>query len=339
MSDQELSKRKQDHIDLTSRSQTSVANNNSVIDRFDYEPLLSGFPTELSPIKAPIIAGKTLKAPLWVSSMTGGTGPARDINLNLAKICGEFGLGMGLGSCRPLLESDEFFNDFALRPIIGERAPLFANIGVAQVQELMANSTFHNFIDLCQRLQVDGFFIHVNPLQEWHQRNGDRWTISPLDLIDEVLNLIDKTDLVLGVKEVGQGMGPRSLEALLLRPLEVVEFAAFGGTNFSYLEQLRDEKEPSPLSFVGHSAEEMLDFANSVVAQKGKNIRCQSLIISGGVRSSLEGHYYMTKSLLPAAYGMASPFLQAASKGEQFLRDFVQTQVEELRMATAFLHI
>ena len=341
MSKEPLSERKRDHIDLTNNSQTLIGVNNpgeKLRTLFDYEPMLSGFPPEDLKLCAPKIAMKQMKVPLWVSSMTGGTGPARAVNHRLATICSEFGFGMGLGSCRSLLESDEFFDDFALRPILGEACPFFANIGLAQVVELLETKKFSDFIELCKRLKVDGFFIHVNPLQEWHQPEGDRWSRSPLSVIEEVLELLTPHDLCLGVKEVGQGMGPRSLEALMCLPLEVIEFAAFGGTNFSYLEQLRAKKDESALSFVGHSAQEMLDFANNIITQKAKAVHCKSLIISGGVRSALEGFYMTHTCKMPAAYGMASPFLQAATQGEEELRDFVQNQVRELQMITHFLH-
>jgi isopentenyl-diphosphate delta-isomerase len=271
--------------------------------------------------------------------MTGGTGPARSVNQNLAKICSEFGLGMGLGSCRILLESDEFYDDFDLRKVIGDDLPFFANIGIAQISELLASDKdFARWLDLCQKLKVDGFFIHLNPLQEWHQPEGDRWYRSPLEMIQEVVEKASKVSLTVGVKEVGQGMGPRSIEALLKLPLAVLEFSAYGGTNFSYLEQLRAEKEESPLSFVGHSALEMLDCANYVIAQKPQDIACKSVIVSGGIRSSLEGFYLTQKSILPAAYGMASPFLHTATEGEQAVRDFVQKQIRELQMAQSFLY-
>ena len=45
----------------------------------------------------------------------GGTEKAGVINRNLARLANEFGLGMGLGSCRNLLYSDEYLADFALR--------------------------------------------------------------------------------------------------------------------------------------------------------------------------------------------------------------------------------
>jgi isopentenyl-diphosphate delta-isomerase len=88
--------RKHDHIELAFQSQVGAA---LLDDRFFYEPLLAAHPQPGSLPAIPFL-GTSLRAPLWVSSMTGGTALARTINRNLARACAEFGMGMGLGSCR-----------------------------------------------------------------------------------------------------------------------------------------------------------------------------------------------------------------------------------------------
>jgi len=103
--------RKKDHIELAFQSQVAV---HSLDQRFYYEPLLAAHPTAttLAPFS---FLNKTMQVPLWVSSMTGGTAMANTINHHLARACGEFGMGMGLGSCRSLLYSDEYLADFNVR--------------------------------------------------------------------------------------------------------------------------------------------------------------------------------------------------------------------------------
>jgi len=93
--------RKKDHIDLAFRSQVEQM---SIDRRFFYEPMLTAHPKKGSLPATPFL-GKTFQSPMWVSSMTGGTAHASTINHNLAKACAEFGMGMGLGSCRGLLSS------------------------------------------------------------------------------------------------------------------------------------------------------------------------------------------------------------------------------------------
>ncbi|MCF8058523.1 MAG: hypothetical protein K9K67_04450 [Bacteriovoracaceae bacterium] len=335
--------RKSHHLDFAKSAQTSEASLNEL---FDYEPMLSGFPTD-DFCFAPLTLGKkTLKAPLWISSMTGGTSAAGPINKNLAKAAGEFGLGLGLGSCRPLLQGDEYFDDFNLRPLIGDGV-LFANFGVAQLEQELLKDQAKHLLEVCKRLEVDGLFIHVNPLQEWFQDEGDRWFRSPQEIIKEFTEItaIAMPQLILGIKEVGQGMGAKSLRALLDLPITVIEFAAFGGTNFSLLETLRDKKtnnsndlnKPNELCYVGHTALEMVRIVNNFIDDKSVKTGDKLFIVSGGIRSFLQG-YYLTETLkAPACYGMAKPFLEASQGSYEELAQFVQKELDSLKMAHTFL--
>ena len=333
MSEDLLSKRKKDHIDLAFHSRTE---GDELDGRFYYEPVLASHPKE-EPISFAFL-GKKMKWPIWVSSMTGGTGEAGYINRNLARVCAEYGLGMGLGSCRPLLESDQFFEDFNLRPIIGEEHPFYANLGVAQVDKLLSEGREDRILDLVDRLQADGLIIHVNPLQEWLQPEGDRFVRPPLETISE---LLEKTNLNLVVKEVGQGMGPESLKALLRLPLQAIEFAAFGGTNFAKLELLRSEPAKrdflGPVSRVGHTAAEMTDMVNLLMDET--DVRCHGIIVSGGITNFMDGHFLIRKMKLPAIYGQASAFLKYAKVSYEALNEFIAHQVKGLQLAQAYLKL
>ena len=107
----------------------------SVDSRFNYEPLFFTHPQNQKATQK--FLGKTLDYPFWVSSMTGGAELAFTINQNLAKLCGKYNLGMGLGSCRGLLFSDEYLSDFDVRHLMGDDAPLYANLGIAQLEQLI----------------------------------------------------------------------------------------------------------------------------------------------------------------------------------------------------------
>ncbi|MDP4210057.1 MAG: isopentenyl-diphosphate delta-isomerase [Bacteroidota bacterium] len=329
-----MSNRKNDHIELAFQSQTS---RDTLDNRFYYEPLLSGHPTEgLNPLT---FLGKTFRAPLWVSSMTGGTDSALKINQNLARACNEFGFGMGLGSCRSILSDNEHFADFDMRNIIGDDLPLFANLGISQIEQLVGNNKTTEIEELVKRLRADGLIVHVNPLQEWFQPEGDIIKHPPINTIKR---LLDKVHFPVIVKEVGQGMGPASLRELLKLPLEAVEFAAFGGTNFAAIERLRDQKSDihllEPFSKIGMDAYEMLEFVNQIVDRECE-IQCKQLIISGGINSYLDGYYLLQKSQLHAIYGQAWAFLKYAREDYEQLRQYVAAQVKGLAMAYAYLRI
>ncbi len=326
--------RKLDHINLALQSQTPVS---SADQRFWYEPILSAHPS-INNLEVRFLK-KTMKAPIWVSSMTGGTQLARTINHNLARACKEFGLGMGLGSCRKLLEDNTYFEDFNLRPIMGDDFPLFANLGIAQVEYLLKDQKFHLADQLIDKLNADGLIVHINPMQEWMQPEGDLVTKDPLTTLKKVL---DHVKYPIIVKEVGQGFGPESLRQLLKLPLAAIDFGAYGGTNFSLVELLRrDEHERQkyePLVHIGHTADDMLNIINNLEIS-GATIECKQLIISGGIQTYLDGYYLITKSQLPAIYAQASAFLRHSQGEYEPLRKFVAGQIEGYKMAHAFLKV
>lgn len=335
-SDPTAQSRKQDHIELAFQSQVAAA---GLDGRFYYEPMLSAHP--VSPAWPPFpFLGATLRTPMWVSSMTGGTALARTINTNLARACAEFGMGMGLGSCRQLLYSDEVLADFNVRDHLGPDLPLFANLGVAQVEQLLARDAFDLIPAMLAKLRADGLIIHVNPLQEAMQPEGDLFRVPPMETIEWLLQLADFKVIV---KEVGQGFGPESLRALLQLPLAAIEFAAAGGTNFAKLELLRSDL-PRQLTFekitaVGHAAAEMVEFISALKTELGDRCQVQHLIISGGIRDFLDGYYLLKKSPLSAVYGQASGFLKYAQDDYANLREFVRSQVRGLELAQAFLRV
>ncbi len=325
--------RKKDHIDLAFKSRILST---EIDNRFYYEPLLSGHDKCLKPKE---FLGKKLTAPIWISSMTGGTKMARKVNRNLALAASEFGLGMGLGSCRCLLENNDCFDDFNIRPVIGYELPLYANLGIGQIEQLLISKKTDLVKKMVDRLQADGLIIHVNPLQEFFQPEGDRFLFAPIETISKFLT---KTKLNVIIKEVGQGMGKNSLRELLKLPIEAIEFGAFGGTNFSKLELMRnnnsDMNELEALKNVGHNALEMLEFINELIVEN-KEYKTRGIIISGGIASFLDGYYLMNKSELPATYGQGSAFLKYALQDYESLRKFVQSQIKGLEIAYSFLRI
>lgn len=342
MQPKELSKdpnaanRKADHISLALKAQVGKALTDT---RFYYEPMLAAHPNESDSLATPF-AGFNLKAPIWISSMTGGTEHANTINRNLAMACKEFGIGMGLGSCRSLLYEDSRLADFDVRKFIGDEMPLFANLGIAQIERLITKNELYKIKNLLEKLSANGLIIHVNPLQEWLQPEGDLIEHAPIDTIKKVL---DEASYPIIVKEVGQGFGPASIEALLQLPLTAIDFAAIGGTNFAKLELLRSEPNIqntfSTLSAIGHDADEMTCFINKAVLALGNKVLCKEVIISGGVKSFLDGYYLTQKCQLNSIYGQASPFLQHATEDYSKLHRFVESQINGLKLAKSFLKV
>jgi isopentenyl-diphosphate delta-isomerase len=283
--------------------------------------------------------GKLLRAPLWITSMTGGTQRAGQLNRTFARCCARFGLGMGLGSMRPLLERpQEHWKDFNLRPLCGKEVPLLGNIGIAQLEQWASEERLQEIHQLVGELELDGLIVHVNPLQEWCQPEGDRFSRPPLATIS---SFAKECSYPLWVKEVGQGMGPSSLQALIEdEGIYGIEFGAYGGTNFSMVESRRSDdksaEHKAPMHAVGHSAQSMVEAVKKVKGRKQKHF-----IISGGVKNALDGHYFLEqlKGEGPCAFGMGSALLRPALEGEAALEEFLGAQIELLAMARCFLKL
>lgn len=265
---------------------------------------------------------------------------ARVINHNLARACGAFGMGMGLGSCRSLLGLKSLPEDFTVRHLVGDQQPLYANLGIAQVEQLIEDQKVSTIIEMVKRLEADGLIVHINPLQEWLQPEGDRYYTAPITTIQR---LLDQVDFPIIVKEVGQGMGINSLKALLELPLAAVDFAANGGTNFALLELLRSDETARDthrgLAQIGHSAEEMNLLLQQLITQGNFEPSCRQIIISGGISNYLDGYYHLQQCPLPALYGQASAFLKYARGDYEVLEKYIAEQVRGLEMAYAFLKV
>lgn len=329
--DSTAKERKADHIKLAFESQL---NEQALDQRFYYEPALTGIPdanTDLSKY----FLNHRFEIPMWISSMTGGTERAKKINENLARACHDYGMGMGLGSCRSLLTSNEFFEDFNVRKWMPGR-PLYANLGIAQLAQLIDGNKLHLAEKLVEDLDANGLIIHINPLQEYLQPEGDMYSAKPVEMLEQ---LLDKTRLSVIVKEVGQGFGPESIRKLMQLPIAALDFGASGGTNFALLELLRAETSKKeqllPLAQLGHSAGEMISFVNELPHP----MACSQIIISGGIQNFLDGFYLMNKSKVPAIYAQASGFLKHALEGYDQLCIYIENQIAGLRAAQAFLKI
>jgi isopentenyl-diphosphate Delta-isomerase len=317
--------RKKDHLELASRAQTQAA---SLDGRFDYEPMFYAHqtPQDLSQK----FLGKVLQYPFWISSMTGGAQMAQGINVNLARLCGKYKLGMGLGSCRSILNSQERLKDFDVRS--HTNSLLYANLGIAQIEELLESGDEQMIQEMVKRIQADGLIIHLNPLQEWFQPEGDRYRKTPLETLTRFL---DTTNYPVIVKEVGHGLGPKSLAALMKLPLAGVEFGAYGGTNFTLLESLRGKDHDVKAGFihVGHTAQEMVDVLNALPTGD------KSFIISGGIRDVLDGYCLSQKLQAPNVIGMANNFLKPAMESFESLEKYFLELKEAFLTAKGLLKL
>jgi isopentenyl-diphosphate Delta-isomerase len=268
------------------------------------------------------IFGRSLAAPLLISCMTGGTPEARRINRRLARVAQEHGFAMGLGSGRALLESPGSIETFDVRANAPDVA-LFANLGAVQLNKGYGVAECRRLVEL---LRADALVLHLNPLQEALQPEGDTCFGG---LLERIAQLCAAADFPIVVKEVGWGIAAPDVRALFDAGVAAVDVAGAGGTSWSEVERHRIA-EPWRARVAGAFAGWGIPTARCLIEARAV-APTETLIASGGIRSSLD----VPKALALGAdlVGIAGPFLRVANKSRNAANELARELVETLRIA------
>ncbi|GFE69226.1 type 2 isopentenyl-diphosphate Delta-isomerase [Chroococcus sp. FPU101] len=266
--------------------------------------------------------GKTLNAPLLISSMTGGTARAKEINYRLATIAQTHKLAMGVGSQRVLVEKPEVADTFAVRSFAPD-ALIFANLGAVQLNYAYDLEQCLRIVEL---LEADALILHFNPLQECIQPNGDT---NFKGLFDKINNLCSKISVPVIAKEVGNGISQKMAQKLLEAGVKAIDVAGAGGTSWAKV-----ESERSQYSLQRRLGETFGDWGiptAECIVQIRQQFPTVPLIASGGLRNGLE----VAKVIALGAdlAGLALPFLQAADQSLDALHELVQLLSAEITTA------
>src|SRR4051794_388502 len=184
-----------------------------------------------------VLLGRPLRAPLLVSAMTGGIAEATAINDRLARAAAEHGVGMTLGSGRALLDDPTLLRTY-VGPPSPPRPPLvLANLGAAQLAGADGPERAERLVDL---LRADGLSIHLNPIQEAVQPEGEPRFAGVLDGIAATVTRLAPRPVV--AKEVGFGLDPEDVALLRGAGVAAVDVAGAGGTNWALVEGVRDRR-------------------------------------------------------------------------------------------------
>jgi isopentenyl-diphosphate Delta-isomerase len=266
------------------------------------------------------LLGRTLAAPLLISAMTGGTAEAMEINRRLLRAAARHGIGLVLGSGRRLLEDSDLLGTY--RPAGGERPPLLlANLGAAQVRDRRGRDRAQRLVEL---LDADGLCVHLNPLQEAVQPEGEAAFSGVLDGLAAVVAHLAPRPVV--VKEVGFGLAGEDVAALAGIGVAAVDVAGAGGTNWALVEGHRDRA----------AAEVAAAFADwglptrEALAQAVAAAPDLPRIASGGVRDGVDCARCL--ALGAQAAGIARPMLIAAQQDRA--EEAVAIVLRQLRIAT-----
>jgi isopentenyl-diphosphate delta-isomerase len=263
-----------------------------------------------------------LAVPLIISAMTGGTPEAEIINHRLAEAAQQTGVGMGLGSQRAAIEDASLADTYRVRNV----APailLLANLGAVQLN-------YGYGLDACRRavdmVEADALVLHVNPLQEALQPEGDTRFSELLPKIEAICGALDVPVMV---KEVGWGISEQVARELANAGVAAIDVAGAGGSSWSQVEMHRavtDRQRGVAAAFVdwGIPTAESLRMARRAAPEV-------PTVASGGIRNGIE----MAKAIAlgAVACGIAGPFLQAASDSTAAVIDLILVLQDQLRTA------
>jgi isopentenyl-diphosphate delta-isomerase len=297
-----IDQRKADHIKINLEQDVRSALTTGLENyRFTHEALpeldLNRIDTSLS------LFGKRLAAPILISSMTGGTEEAGEINQRLAEAAQEVGVAMGVGSQRAALEHPEQISTFSITRKVAPDILLFANLGAVQLN-------YGYTIDHCRRavdmIQADALILHLNPLQEAVQDAGD---VNFAGLARKIEGVCKKMEVPVIAKEVGWGISEKTAKLLADCGVSAIDVAGAGGTSWSQVEMHRAPDEFTrqlAATFVGWG----IPTADSILNVR-KAVPEMTVFASGGLKDGLD----IAKCIALGATlgGMAGQFLKAAA--------------------------
>ena len=267
------------------------------------------------------ILGKKLSAPFLISPMTGGTELGRKINKNLARAAHTLNIAMGVGSQRAAIENPSLEYTYHVRDIAPDIL-LFGNLGAVQLNSgfgLLECTHAVNMID------ADALFLHLNPLHECLQKEGDDNFEDLLSKIDEMCH---RSTFPVFLKETGSGISQAVASKIKKIRLSGIDVSGTGGTSWARIEAYREN------TTTNHSFDETLCEWGIPTAESLKTVREEMngtlIIASGGIRSGVD----MAKALALGAdmVGVALPLLKPAAQSHTVVIETIEKFLKELKI-------
>lgn len=320
------SDRKADHIRINLEEDVDFHRLTNGFERYHF--VHAALPeVDLAEIDTAItLFGKRLAAPILVSSMTGGTERAGLINQRLAEAVQERKLALGVGSQRAALEDPAAAASFVVRRYAPD-ALIFANLGAVQLN-------YGYGVDECRRavemIEADALILHLNPLQEVLQPEGDtNWK----GLLAKIGGICRRLEVPVIAKEVGWGISGATARRLIDEGVSAIDVAGAGGTSWSEVEKHRAPTERLR-RLAGAFREWGLPTATSLVQVAAvRNARAPGLPLfaSGGIRTGQE----IAKAVALGAdlVGLAGPFLKRVMESTDAVLEEMEILEAEMRIA------
>ncbi len=273
--------------------------------------------------------GRTLRYPIFMSSLTGGHPDVTSINRNLARAAEHYGLALGVGSQRAAIVNPDVASSYAVTRENAPNAFLIANIGAPQLITQSRHPAFT--LEQVQRaidmIAANALAVHMNSLQEAAQPEGDRRAVGEAAALKA---LTGQVAIPVIAKETGAGVCRE--QALLLRSCSVsaIDVGGAGGSSMSAMEAARSQSRGDERTMnIGLLYRDWGIATPIAVVEAG--VAHLPLISTGGVRSGLD----IARALALGAtlVGMGFPFLKAASESYEKVCELLETVVSELKVA------
>lgn len=236
----DISKRKKEHIDLCLTDDVSFKTKTNGFDKYEF---IHNAITEVDLSKISFktkLFSYTIEYPFLISCMTGGTSEAELINERLSNVAQYLKIPIGVGSQRQALEDEKYHNSYKIIRKNSSAVPVFGNIGVAQ---LVQSKELKAILKLIDMLEADAFYIHLNPLQELLQKEGEPHFAG---LLKKLEKLVSKSKVPIFIKEVGSGIRKSAAIKLLETGVKGIDVAGAGGTSWAGVEILRNKETQNP---------------------------------------------------------------------------------------------
>jgi len=311
-----IDERKQDHLDICMREKVEAGSTglervnlvHEVLPDMDFEDV----ETETK------FLGRRLKYPIIINAMTGGTKSSAKINRDIAEVSQEYGIGMGVGSQRAAIEDPQMEETFKVKDSAPDLPLLIANLGAVQLNYGYGIRECRKAVDM---IDADALALHINPLQEVVQAEGDKNFSNLIAKINKIAAEM-KTPVI--AKCVGDGITKETARKLRV---DAVDVSGVGGTSWSLVESYRSQgayqKAGAALAGWGIPTAEAI---KQVAGLK------KPVIGSGGIRSGIDA----AKAIALGAdvIGIALPILIAWSKGSRdAIREYLDSFTLELKIA------
>lgn len=237
MAASKTSERKKEHIQLCLTDKVAYKKSNG-FDEYDFEHFAI---TEVDYSKIDLntkFLKKEISFPFLISCMTGGTTEAERINEKLAIAAKELNIPIGVGSQRQALEDNKLYSTYKVVRKNAENVPILGNIGAAQVAS--SKTIVDDFKFMTDLVEADAMVVHINPLQELLQPEGEP---NFSGLLKNLEKAIAKTSVPIICKEVGSGISKKAAKHLLEIGVYGIDVAGAGGTSWATVELLRNKKK------------------------------------------------------------------------------------------------